>query len=70
MEETRKHKSVYFGQKAHPDRASRTEAVRDGATEAADIDMSDDEKPIPSVNFLFSNDIDSDETNDDCDEMS
>lgn len=69
-EETRIHKSLYFGQK--PNAASRTpkkEAVRDGASNADDIDMSDDEKPISTVNFLFSNDMDLDEAIDDSEQL-
>lgn len=62
-EETRIHKHLYFGHKSNAaDRTPKKEVVRDTALDAEDVDMSDDEKPISSVNFLFSNDVDLDET--------
>lgn len=71
-EETRKHKSLYFGHKSNAPRPPLKEEkiVRNAETNADDIDMSDDEKPISPANFLFSNDIDSDEANNDGETMS
>lgn len=40
---------------------AKKEVFRDTALDAEDVDMSDEEKPISSVNFLFSNDVDLDE---------
>lgn len=61
-EETRIHKSLYFGHKSNAaGRMAKKEVVRDTALDAEDVDMSDEEKPISSVNFLFSNDVDLDE---------
>lgn len=59
-EETRKHKKRYFGEKSNANRPSKNETVPIDALNAEDINMGDD---IAPVNFLFSNDIDSDETN-------
>lgn len=60
-EETRKHKNLYFGHQSNASQPTKEEAVRDVASNVEDIDMSDDETPIAPANFLFSNDIDSDE---------
>lgn len=70
-EETRKHKSLYFGHKSNASRAPKRESVRDEAGREAEdyMDMSDDDKPISPANFLFSNDVDSDEANDNDDAM-
>lgn len=72
-EETRKHKNLYFGHKSNASRPTKEEeeeeVVRDVASNVEDIDMSGDETPIAPANFLFSNDVDSDEPNQDDETM-
>lgn len=61
-EETRKHKMLYFGQQPNASQTS-TEVKKEDvpASSTVDMDTSDNEPSTAPVNYLFSNDVDSDE---------